>query len=210
MKKNLFAFILLLSTTASAQKKFSTYIGLGMGGVIENKNTIQDCTAKGSPRVGAFISQYYQLNKKLAIGLQLIAGGDLIPTGKCTYYVASENTSYIAPNSLGASNILLKGRYKFNADKKINPYIDLGFGVSTYSYGSITQEQGNISKSSFVVSAEIGVEAFNRGTLSIIGIFGGNTPSSSWLDGFSAQKKVLQSISSQQVYLTIGYKLFQF
>jgi opacity protein-like surface antigen len=210
MKIKLLPFMLLLPAISFAQKKFSTYIGLGMGGVIENRNTIPDCTSKGSLRVGGYISQYYHFNERISIGLQLSGGGEITSTVKCSKYDAASNTVFISGNSLTASSYLLRGRYIVNTKSKIKPYVDLGIGTTTYFYNSIAQDQDRLSKSSFAMSTELGVEVLNKLSISCIGIFGGKTPSYKGYDFFSRQNKVLQSITSHQIYLTVGYRLFNF
>lgn len=202
--------LLLVSTTCYSQKKFTTHVGLGMGGVLENKNQIPNCTSKTSLRVAGFISQYYKVNDKISIGLQVLSGGDLIGTGKCSQYIATTNTRIVSSNSMSASSFLLRGRYFLSNTTFIKPYFDLGIGTTSYSYGSITAEKGSISRSSFALSSEIGVEIAEKLNIALVGIFGGKTPSFNGFDSFSNENKVLQSIKSQQMYLTVGYRLFRF
>lgn len=210
MKEMIF-LLLLISTTCYSQKKFSTYAGLGMGGVIENKNLIPNCISKGSLRVTGFISQYYQVNSKVLIGLQVLASGDLIATAKCSQYTAATNTRLLSSNSMSATSYLLKGKYMLGTSSKLKPYLDLGIGMVTYSYGYVsTETEDGFSKSNLAVSTEIGIEVSKKLNLACIAIFGGKTPSFSGFDNFSAENKLLQSINSQQLYLTASYRLFQF
>jgi len=202
--------LLLISTTCFSQKKFTTHVGLGMGGVLENKNEIPNCTSKTSIRAIAFISQYYKVNDKISIGLQALTSGDLIGTGKCEQYNATTNTRTVSSNSMTANSILLRGRYFLSHGTIIKPYFDIGVGTTSYTYGSITAEQGSISKTSLAFSTEIGLEIADKLNIAYVGIFGGKTPSFTGFDSFSNENKVLQSIRSQQMYLTVGYRLFQF
>ncbi len=208
--KRLTFLLLLISTTCYSQNKFNTYVGLGMGGVIENKNSISNCTESGSLRVAGFISQYYNINVSISIGLQVLTSGDLIATGGCSQYTASTNTRIESSNRLSANSFLLRGRYTLSLNKKVRPYIDLGIGTTSYSYSTTTTEQGSVSRSSLAISPEIGVEVLKRLNIGCTAIFGGKTPSFTGFDSFSNENKILQSIKSQQIYLTASYRLFQF
>jgi opacity protein-like surface antigen len=208
--KTLTILLLLISTTCYSQKKFTTYVGLGTGGVIENKKHIPGCTFKGALRIAGFVSQYYKVNDKISIGLQALTSGDLIGVGKCSEYNVATNTRTVSSNSMSANSLLLRGRYFIGNSNIVKAYLDLGVGTTTYTYGSITVEQGSISKSSFALSSEIGVEIAQKLNIACVGIFGGKTPFFTGFDSFSMENKVLQSIKSQQIYLTVGYRLFHF
>jgi len=208
--KTLTILLLLISTTCFSQKRFTTYVGLGTGGVIENKNLIPGCTFKGTPRIAGFVSQYYKVNDEISIGLQILTSGDLIGVGKCSEYDVATNTRTVSSNSMSANSFLLRGRYFISNSNIAKAYLDIGIGTTSYTNGYITAEQGSISKSSFALSSEIGVEIAQKLNIACVGIFGGKTPSFTGFDTFSMENKVLQSIKSQQIYLTVGYRLFQF
>jgi hypothetical protein len=210
IKKVVVVMLLFVATKGFSQKKASTYIGLGMGGLIESRTTVPGCNPKGSPQIAFTISQYYNVKSKYSVGLQFLASGQIIPTGGCENFDASTNTVQVSPNGLSPVSLLLRNRFSiFPATKQYKPYFDIGLGITTYQYGSFTAALGSIANTSLALSPEFGIE-FNKFTFSIMGIFGGITPSGSGFDSFTGTNKAMKGISSQQVHLLCAYRIFRF
>jgi hypothetical protein len=210
MKSILFITLLFTAAIAPAQKKFSINIGVGMGGLLGETSNLPGCSSpKGSPYIAGFISGYYKVTENFSSGVQLLASGELVPTDKCTQYIPSTNTIIISGNKLPASSILLRNKYKFFSDKKLTPYIDLGLGITTFTYRSITADVRKVKKTSFAVSPELGFEVL-RLSFACQAIIWGKTPVFEGYDSFSNMNKSLRATKSMQLYFSVVYRVFQF
>lgn len=206
-------FLILICPESTAQK-FVAKIGLGLGGKFETR--FPACTSnKGNKgRIMATISQFYLPSETYHIGLQAITSGRLFSiiggaAGTCESYDATTNTRTLNYNNLNAASFLLRNRLLFGKGRKLNYYGDIGLGVTTYSYGSITADKGTVRKTSFAISPGVGLY-FNRFEVSCLAILGGKTPNYTGYDSFSANNVSLSSISSQQLYVTLQYSLLRF
>lgn len=208
MRYYLTTLLLLLSGAIPAQKKFSIHLGAGLGGVIEKKQEIPDCIRRPHIRLGVGAALYYKVRPGFLAGVQVFTGDNLIPTGMCNVYVPATNTEIMDNRSLPATAFLVRSRYYFTQQRKINFYADAGLGIVNY-YALIASQNGVSIQSGFAFSPEIGFEE-KRLNVSLIGIFGGKTPAQSGFDNFSQQNRTISSIHSQQVYLTLAYKAFSF
>ncbi len=181
-----------------------------MGGTLGETSTVPDAGfPKGSPYIAGFISGYYMVNNNFSSGIEFLAASQLVSTGKGSKYISSTNTNIVSGNKLPASSILLRNRYKFLINKNVNPYLDLGFGITTFTYRSITADVRLVKKSNFAISPEIGLE-LSRFCFSLQAVFGGKTPTFEGFDTFSSQNISLRSTKSLQMYLTVSYKILQF
>jgi hypothetical protein len=97
----------------------------------------------------------------------------------------------------------------FTTENKFKPYVDLGIGITNYFTGSVTVDQSRVRETSFAVSPEIGVQ-LSRFNFACVMVFGGNTPAFEGFDSFSNMNVSLSSIKSQQLYVTVGYRIFKF
>lgn len=211
MRTKTLIFLLLLNSTSFAQK-FSTYIGLGLGGNFEQR--FPDCPKKDRGRIAGYIGQYYAINDNFSIGLQAIFSGRFLSSvggdgGPCSYYIDSSNTNVLSYNNLNASSYLVRGRYLFTTENKCKPYVDLGIGITNYFTGSVTVDQSRVRETSFAISPEIGVQ-LSRFNFACVMVFGGKTPAFEGFDSFSNMNVSLSSIKSQQLYVMVGYRLFKF
>ena len=194
-------------------QRFATSIGVGLGGKVEDK--FPDCDAASNKgRVMGHITQFYSPHKNYRIGIQGILSGRLsgmvgAASGSCQKYDASTNTKTVSGNNLDASSLLLRNRVFFSPERKLSFYLDLGLGITTYSYGSITKDEGRISKTSFGISPQAGI-MLKRFDIAAMMIFGGRTPEFQGFDTFSNTNVSISSIKSQQFYLTFSYDVFRF
>ncbi len=160
MRTKILIVFLLLSGTGFAQK-FSTYIGLGLGGNFEQR--FPDCPKKDNGRIAGYIGQYYAINDNFSIGIQALFSGRFLSSiggdgGPCTYYIDSTNTNVLSYNNLNASSYLVRGRYLFTTEKKLVPYVDLGLGITNYFTGFVTAEESRVNQVGFAISPEIGFQ----------------------------------------------------
>jgi hypothetical protein len=202
------ALMLLLSGAMAAQKKFTLHLGGGLGGVIEKRQEIPDCIPRKHIRLGAGAAVYYTLRPAFLVGVQVFAGDNLLPIGACNVYIPATNTEIMDNRSLPAAAYLIRSRYYFTKQRKIKFFADAGVGIVNYN-ALVTAEKGISIQSSFAFSPEIGFEEKGL-NVSLLGIFGGRTPSYSGFDSFSNQNRTISTIHSQQLYLKIAYKIFIF
>jgi hypothetical protein len=209
-----FWFILFIaySNITYAQKPFSTYVDLGVGSNFEK--SFPNCNKKDVGRITISASQYFDISKNYAIGVEAVASSRFLSFirfgdgGPCREYDAITNTKIENFNNLNASSILLRGRYALETKKSVKPFMSLGIGLTTYAFNSITYEH-RVAKSHAAISPQIGV-MINGFSLSCKMIFGGVTPSFEGYDSFSQKNVSLSSIKSQQLYITAGFRLFRF
>ena len=210
MKTFLLLSLLFIYQLCSSQT-FITKIGLGLGGVFEQK--FPGCTQKDNGKIMASFSQFYTPGKKYSLGLQAIASGRLFSIlggiAPCQTFDNASNKTVIGFNNLDANSLLIRNRFTFLKKTKVGFYGDLGVGLTTYKYNRITREQGKVSKTNFAVSPQIGFTV-SRFDFACMMIFGGRTPSFEGYDSFSARNVSLSSIRSQQLYLMLGFDLFKF
>ena len=158
------------------------------------------------------ITQFYSPTSRYQVGIQGIISGrlsTLIGAGSgCDMYEASTNTRTVSSNNLSAGSVLLRNRFLFSPERKNSFYVDLGVGMTIYSYGSITADKGTIRKTSFAVSPQFGM-MIRRFDIAAMMILGGRTPAFEGFDTFSNTNISLNSIKSQQVYLTFSYAVFR-
>jgi hypothetical protein len=210
MKTKMLLFCLVITSLASAQKKFNITIGSGMGGTLGETPTVPDAgVPKGSPYTTGFLSVYYKVNDNFSSGIQFLGAGQLISTDKGSKYIAATNTKIVSGNRLPASSILLRSRYKFLTERKLNPYIDLGLGITTFTYRSITADVSRVKKTNFAISPELGFE-MRRFSFAAQAILGGSTRTFEGFDSFSNTNISLRSTKALQLYFSIAYKVFQF
>lgn len=210
MKLKILSFLLLSVTFASAQKRFNIKIGTGMGGTLGENPTVPDAgVPKGSPYITGFISGYYKFTDNFSLGVQFLTAGQLISSSGGFKYIQATNTKITSGNRLPASSALLRNRYRFLPDKKLSPYIDLGLGITTFSYRSITADVKRVKKTKFAISPEIGFEV-SRFSFGCQVIAGGKTPTFEGFDSFSNQNISLRSTKSMQLYFTAAYKVLGF
>jgi hypothetical protein len=194
-------------------QRFTTIIGVGLGGKLEEK--FPDCSdASRSGSVMAHFTQFYSLNTRYQIGIQAITSGRLsgmlgASSGPCQTYEASSNTRTLSSNNLNAGSILLRNRLLFSPGRRKSFYLDLGIGMTTYSYGAVTADKGTVTKSSFVISPQAGM-MLKRFDIAAMMILGGRTPAFEGFDTYSNTNVSLSSITSQQFYLTFSYAVFRF
>ena len=162
----------------------------------------------------AHISQFYSLNTRYQIGIQVITSGRLsgmlgAGSGPCEMYETSSNTRTLSSNNLNAGSVLLRNRLLFSPERKKSFYLDVGIGMTTYYYGSVTADEGTVRKTSLAVSPQIGM-MLNRFDVAAMMILGGRTPAFEGFDSFSNTNVSLSSIRSQQFYVTFSYAVFRF
>ena len=210
----LIAFVIYLFFVSPQvfSQNFTTSIGTGLGGKIEDKfPDCSDATSRG--RAMGHITQFYSPTSRYQVGIQGIISGrlsTLIGAGSgCDMYEASTNTRTVSSNNLSAGSVLLRNRFLFSPERKNSFYVDLGVGMTIYSYGSITADKGTIRKTSFAVSPQFGM-MIRRFDIAAMMILGGRTPAFEGFDTFSNTNISLNSIKSQQVYLTFSYAVFRF
>ena len=194
-------------------QRFTTTIGAGLGGKLEEK--FPDCSdASSRCRVMGHITQFYSLNSRYQLGIQGIISGRLsgmlgAGSGSCDIYEAGSNTRTVSGNNLSAGSLLLHNRLLFSPGKSKSFYLDVGIGMTTYSYGAITADKGTVRKSRFAVSPQIGM-MLKRFDIAAMMILGGQTPAFEGFDTFSNTNVSLSSIKSQQFYITFSYAVFRF
>ena len=194
-------------------QRFTTTIGAGLGGKLEEK--FPGCSdASSSGRIMAHITQFYSLHPRYQIGIQAIISGRLsgtlgVSSGPCQMYEAGSNTRTLSSNNLNAGSVLLRNRLLFSPGRRKSFYLDVGIGMTTYSYGAITADEGTVRKTSFAVSPQAGM-MLKRFDIAAIMILGGRTPAFEGFDTFSNTNVSLSSIMSQQFYLTFSYAVFRF
>ena len=162
----------------------------------------------------AHITQFYSVNTKYQIGIQGIISGRLsgmvgAGSGPCEMYEAGSNTRTLSSNNLNAGSVLLRNRLLFSSGRRNSFYLDLGIGMTTYSYGTITADKGTVKKTSFAVSPQAGM-MLKRFDIAAMMILGGQTPAFEGFDTFSNTNVSLSSIKSQQFYITFSYAIFRF
>lgn len=206
------SLFLFLSLPVLSQR-FTTMIGAGLGGKVEEQ--FPNCSGASSRgRVMAHVTQFYSLNTRYQIGIQAITSGRLSgmlggASGPCDEYEASSNTRTISSNNLNAGSILLRNRLLFSPERRSSFYLDVGLGMTTYYYGSVTKDKGTVRKTSFAISPQAGL-MLRRFDIAAMMILGGRTPSFNGFDSFSNTNVSLSSIKSQQFYVTFSYAVFRF
>ena len=194
-------------------QRFTTTIGAGLGANLEEK--FPDCSnTSSSGRVMAHITQFYSLKTRYQIGIQAITSGRLsgmlgAASGPCQEYEASSNTRTLSSNNMNAGSVLLRNRLLFSPERKKSFYLDVGIGMTTYYYGSVTADEGTVRKTSLAVSPQIGM-MLKRFDVAAMMILGGRTPTFEGFDSFSNTNVSLSSIRSQQFYVTFSYAVFRF
>ena len=207
-----FLCLSLLSVQVFSQR-FTTSIGIGLGGKLEEK--FPDCSSPSSRgRVMAHITQFYSLNKRYQVGIQAITSGRLSAmvgagSGPCKEYEASTNTNTLSSNNMNAGSVLLRNRLLFSPERRTSFYLDVGVGITTYYYGAVTADEGTVRKTSFAVSPQLGI-MLKRFDVAAMAILGGRTPAFKGFDTFGNTNVSLSSIRSQQFYLTFSYAVFRF
>jgi hypothetical protein len=207
-----FLCLSFLSLKAFSQR-FTTTIGAGLGGKVEEK--FPDCSAASSRgRVMAHVTQFYSLHTRYQIGIQAITSGRLsamvgASSGSCQTYEPGSNTTTLSNNNLNASSVLLRNRLLFSPGSRKSFYFDLGIGMTTYYYGAITADKGTVKKTSFAVSPQAGM-MLKRFDIAAMMILGGRTPAFEGFDTFSNTNVSLSSIRSQQFYVSFSYAVFRF
>ena len=208
----LILFLSFLSHPVFSQR-FTTIIGTGLGGKIEEKFPgCSDATSRG--RAMAHITQFYSVNARYQIGIQGIISGRLSSmigagSGSCQMYEASSNTRTISSNNLSAGSVLFRNRLLFSPGRRNSFYLDVGLGMTSYFYGSITADKGTVRKTSFAVSPQAGM-MLKRFDIAAMFILGGRTPAFNGFDSFSNTNVSMSSIKSQQFYLTFSWAVFRF
>ena len=208
MKTFLVSVMLIVAMSVTAQKKITASLGMGLGGILESKSPLFPCANGGTPHIPIRFAAYYKQNNKLSFGLQIIGASELISTGQCSEYQATTNTEILVGENLPVINYLLRVRKSFPV-RLIQPYVDLGVGISSFKYGTITSTDGDVNKSSVVFSPEIGFLA-GRFNFSCIGIIGGKTPEFRGFDQAGNRNVSLISVKAQQLYFMMDYALFKF
>lgn len=197
------AFSLSLQQNCYSQKRFSTYLGVGLGGHFEKQFPYS--TQKSNGRLSIAITQYAKLAEKFSIGLSAMASGRMSAllggAPPWDYYDPASNTVLINYNNLNAATYLIKAKYNWFSKAGILIYSDLGIGISKYTYL-------HASRSTLSIAPELGVN-FYAFQLAAIFIWGGQTPSFT-ANSSLPNSTVLTSIQSNRMYLTISYRLFDF
>ena len=194
-------------------QRFTTTIGAGLGGKVEEK--FLNCSGAGNRgRAMAHITQFYSVNTRYQIGIQGITSGRLSTmlgagSGPCKEYEASSNTMTLSGNNMNAGSVLLRNRLLFSPGRKKSFYLDVGVGMTTYYYGAVTADEGTVRKTSFAVSPQVGM-MLKRFDIAAMMILGGRTPAFKGFDTFSNTNVSLSSITSQQIYVTFSYAVFRF
>lgn len=208
MKIPLLGAFLLAATICSAQK-FSTYIGLGLGNNIEHKFSYYEKKDRG--RIAVSVAEYLELNNGFSFAVEGSISGRLFSfiggSGTSNYEDNTTNTLWLNNNNMQVFNLLIKGKYSFRTLRKMKPFIGLGWGTTTYFYNLHVNNISRISQTSIVLSPEAGVD-ISRFRVSCNAIIGGKTPGYDKVDINTNQRVALTSISSHQLYLKIGYRLF--
>lgn len=207
----IFIIAILISFNCPAQKKFSTHIAFGIGGNFEK--AFPGVAKKDKGRLMASVAVYYKVSDKYSAGIEAITSGrfgSLIGDGGlANVSTTSPNTIKLNYNNMGAGNYLIRNKFSFRTDKELQPYFDLGFGITTFYYNINLKDLNKVRKSSFVVSPEVGVTV-KKWQFSWKAILGGKTPAYSGFDANQNATLILGSINSQQLYLTAAYRLFRF
>lgn len=194
--------------SAFAQSGPEVLIGVGLGGVLGEKPTVPDCGVdKGSPYLAAQVSGFYRWESGFALGLQVLTAGQIVPTGKCSIYDQVTNTTIVSGNKLPVSSALAHGRVYFTGHRSVAPYLDLGVGITAFTYRSITQDVQKVSEVKLAVSPALGLR-WNRLQVETRFILGGRTPEFEGFDEFSDQNISLRSTKSVQLYFMLAYCVF--
>lgn len=208
MKTTHICTFLLAATICSAQK-FSTHLSLGLGDNIEQMFPYYEKKDRG--RITLSVAEYLELNSKYAIGVEGNISGRLFSflggSNLSFYEEISTNTRWLNNNNMPATTLLIIGKYFVLTQNKVKPFIGLGLGTNTYSSRIHINDIAKVSKTSFVFSPKAGFD-ISRIRVECQAILGGKTPLFDGLDADSNQRVVLTSISSTQIYLNIGYRLF--
>lgn len=208
MKTTLLCTLLLAATICSAQK-LSTYIDLGLGDNIEHKFPYYEKKDRG--RIAVFVAEYLELNNGFSFGVEGGISGRLFSfiggSGTSNYEDNTTNTRWLNNNNMQAGTLLINGKYSFKTQKKIKPFVGLGWGTTTYFYNLHVNDISRLSQTSIVFSPEAGVD-ISRFRIECKAIIGGRTPGYDKTDVNTNQQTILTSISSHQLYLKTGYRLF--
>ena len=127
---------------------------------------------------------------------------------RCLMYEAGSNTRTLSSNNLNAGSVMLRNRLLFSPGRRNSFYLDVGIGMTTYSYGAVTADKGTVKKTSLAVSPQAGM-MLKRFDIAAMMILGGRTPAFEGFDTFSNTNVSLGGITSQQLYVTVSYAVFR-
>jgi hypothetical protein len=197
-------FLISLWVSGFSQSRFSTFIGIGMGAHFEERFPYAEKTSNG--RVAMFITPYYRFSSVYSIGLSAMASGRISsllggapPPGD--YYDPLTNTMIVNFNNLNTSTFLVKNRLQQTLTKRIGLYVDLGIGITTYSYTGHT-------RTSLAIVPELGF-TIGQFQISAALVTGGRTPVFTEFSNFSNMTITMNSIESTRLYLGVSYKIIQ-
>jgi hypothetical protein len=195
---------------ANAQK-FQTYVGGGLGGNFEDK--FPHCARRDNGRLMLFVRQYYRINDLFSLGAEAFSlnrlGSFLGGIPVCNYDDPVTNTIEMNNNNLPGGGFLLRGRWTPKTKGSWQPFVDIGVGVLSISNNIFFRGIDRVEKNSFVFCPEIG-GTYSRFTFAATILLGGKTPQFNGKDVNTNRTMILESISSQQLYLTLGFLLFRF
>ncbi|HYE55203.1 MAG TPA: hypothetical protein VD996_10180 [Chitinophagaceae bacterium] len=206
--KSIILLLLCGAAMTTQAQRLTNYVSFGLGTSIE-KN-IEGCSEQNRTRYIASMAMYYRLTDRFSIGGEAIASGKLglFGNSSCNTTNATTNTLQLSPSNPTASTVLLHGKMMLISYKEMEPYIDMGVGINTYSYSDPVKDAGKVKKRSFVFAPEVGINMY-KFQFACKMILGAKTPSFNGTDTENNRHVALESIKAQQVYLTIGYQLFK-
>jgi hypothetical protein len=211
MKTNILIILLLLTGTGFAQK-ITIYIGSSLGGNFEKKFEYDIRPRQQNGYIGANISVNYQLSDQYFICMQAMANerfGSFAGAGRFDEYTTtSTNTIIKNNNNLNTTSLFLRNQYTFPRNKYFQYFVNAGIGMTTYYSNGKIADGGSVHQSSFAMSPEVGFQ-FSVFRFGCHMILGGKTPAFKGFDSERNSNILMNSISSQQLYLTFGYRLFK-
>jgi hypothetical protein len=206
MKALFFTSFLLTSLWADgiSQSRFSTFVGIGLGGHFEERFPYAEKKSNG--RIAIFITPYYHFSSMYFIGLSAMVSGRMSAIlggapAPVDYYDPLINTMVVNFNNLSTSTFLVKNRLQHMLTNRVGIYGDFGIGVTTYSYTGHT-------RTSLALAPELGF-TLGQFQLSATLITGGRTPAFTEFSTFSNMNSAMNSIESTRFYLGVAYKIFQ-
>lgn len=211
MKLLLMSVFVVVSTTSFCQKKFTTKLGISLGGNIQKDFPYYQ--QPDGARIAISLSQYFNVSEHLSIGLEGLTSGVFFSYfllgdgGPSNFYDPQTNTTILSHKYFNASNLSFIGRYTFNPQGNVKPFVSMGAGVVSYYAYPVPPQK--VVSSRFSIRPEMGL-SIRRFEVSCKFIFGGITPSFSGFDSNGSTNVILESVSSQQFLVTYSYNLFIF
>jgi hypothetical protein len=195
--------ILFIYCTPAFSQKFSVQPGVGFGSTLaKNKH------ANKKGRLMVNLNGYYNLNKKVSLGIEVATAGRLMISADQDTFDPATNTITKDGSNMKSNTALAKVKYYFiNSKKGIKPFAEFGCGVNTY-YEKVFRIQGDeenkIKHTTLVYQPEVGISV-RHFQLSVRYLVGGKTPDFTGVDDSGANVKY-ESIRISPLYINASWR----